>query len=324
MIVETRKLVKKFGSLTAVDHIDLSINEGEIFGLLGPNGAGKTTTISMLSTLKSPTSGKASVAGFDVVKQQDDVRKSIGLVFQDTALDLELTAYENLDFHARLYSVKGKEKRIRSVLELVELWDKRDTFVKNYSGGMKRRLEIARGLMHSPKMLFLDEPTLGLDPQTRRHIWQYIQKMSKENNVSVLLTTHYMEEADYLCDRVAIIDHGRIIAVDKPSSLKSRLGETVLLFEVSDPEAFCKLAKKAKCAKKGLIADGTVQITSGDGEKLIPKLVSLAEKSGIQVKSVSMRSPTLEDVFMQLTGRTIREESGGNGFKERFRARMRR
>ena len=323
MIIETHKLTKKFGSLTAVDGIDLEVKEGEIFGLLGPNGAGKTTTISMLATMQSPTSGKAKVAGFDVVSQQDAVRNSIGVVFQDQTLDTELTGWENLDIHSRLYSVPNKAARIEEVLRLVTLWDKRNEFVKNYSGGMKRRLEIARGLIHEPKMLFLDEPTIGLDPQTRRGIWDYIQKMNRRDKVTVLLTTHYMDEADYLCDRVAIIDNGRIIALDTPGRLKSRLGHNTLEFTVSDPKAFCRLASGAKCKRAKSVIGNHVQITADDGSKLIPRLLSLAEKAGIRVESVSMRSSTLEDVFIQLTGRTIREEQASSKDKWAFGRRMR-
>ena len=321
MIIETHKLTKRYGKLVAVDGINLAVKKGEIFGLLGPNGAGKTTTISMLATMIDPTAGKASIAGFDVKERQDEVRSIIGMVFQDPTLDTELTAYENLDFHARLYSVPNAGARIREVMEVVELWDRRNDLVKNYSGGMKRRLEIARGLLHWPKVLFLDEPTLGLDPQTRRHIWSYIRKMNQEHGVTILLTTHYMEEADELCDRVAIIDHGRIIAIETPEKLKSRLGETSLLFEVSDPEAFCRLAGRAKCGKHKRV-DGSVQVTASNGDKLIPKLVSLAEKSHIKVLGVSMRSSTLEDVFISLTGRTIREEQAGSKDRWAFGRRM--
>ncbi len=219
----TKNLTKRFNSLKAVDSVSLEIEEGELFGLLGPNGAGKTTFISMLATMRRPSSGSAQLCGYDVVKSQDDVRKCIGIVFQDPSLDDELYGTENLDMHARLYHMKSGErkKRTKEVLRLMGLTSKARMQVKTYSGGMKRRLEIARGLMHKPRVLFLDEPTLGLDPQTRRNIWNFIKKLKKEG-VTIILTTHYMEEADYLCDRVAIIDHGKIIALDTPKRLKKK------------------------------------------------------------------------------------------------------
>ncbi|VVB67087.1 putative ABC transporter ATP-binding protein [Candidatus Norongarragalina meridionalis] len=226
--IETEKLTKKYGELTAVDGLDLRIKRGEIFGLLGPNGAGKTTLISMLCTMLEPTSGKARVNGFDVETQASEVRKSIGIVFQDPSLDDELTAWENLDIHGELYGMRGgaKQKAIENALQIVELYDKKDELVKHYSGGMKRRLEIARGLMHAPAVLFLDEPTIGLDPQTRRHIWDSVRKMNREKGVTVILTTHYIDEADVLCGRVGIVDHGKIVACDAPSKLKTK-GESL-------------------------------------------------------------------------------------------------
>ena len=220
-IISTENLTKTFDGFTAVDHIKFSVKEGEIFGFLGPNGAGKTTTIKMLTTLLYPTEGSASIVGFDILKQRAKVRENIGIVFQEPALDPVLTGRENLDFHARMYglSPEKRKKRIIDVLTLVELLDKKDVLVKTYSGGMKRRLEIARGLMHSPKVLFLDEPTLGLDAQTRRAIWDYIKRLNKDENTTIFLTTHYMDEADYLCDHIGIIDHGKIIASGDPKTL---------------------------------------------------------------------------------------------------------
>ncbi|MCX5748754.1 MAG: ATP-binding cassette domain-containing protein [Candidatus Saganbacteria bacterium] len=222
-----RDLFKAFGKTIAVDHISFDVSCGQCFGLLGPNGAGKTTTINMLVTLLKPTSGSASVAGFDVIKNKNDVRKSIGIVFQEPALDSKLTGKENLEFHAMMYGIGPKERnaKIKDLLDLVELTEKQDVLVSNYSGGMKRRLEIARGLIQKPKVLFLDEPTLGLDSQTRRLIWEYIKKLNKEKGVTIILTTHYMEEADYLCDRIAIIDHGKIVAIDTPDELKKLTGK---------------------------------------------------------------------------------------------------
>ena len=228
--IKVENLTKKFGAFTAVDNISFTVKKGELFGLLGPNGAGKTTTINMLCTLLKSTAGKGIVAGFNISQDKDKVRKSIGIVFQEPALDSTLTGKENLEFHAMMYGMKKNERinRIKKVMELVELTDKANVLVQNYSGGMKRRLEIARGLIHQPKVLFLDEPTLGLDAQTRRHIWEYIKKLNKETNVSIILTTHYMEEADYLCERVAIIDFGKIVAIDSPKKLKDVLGGDVI------------------------------------------------------------------------------------------------
>ncbi|OGB86763.1 multidrug ABC transporter ATP-binding protein [candidate division WOR-1 bacterium RIFCSPLOWO2_02_FULL_46_20] len=220
--IEVTNLVKYFKNTKAIDDISFSVGAGECFSLLGPNGAGKTTTLNILSTLLKPTAGKALVAGFDVAKQKNEVRQSIGIVFQEPALDSKLTGKENLEFHAMMYGIKPsiRDERIKSLLQLVELTEKAETLVQNYSGGMKRRLEIARGLIHRPKVLFLDEPTLGLDSQTRRLIWDYIKKLNKENDVTIILTTHYMEEADFLCDRIAIIDRGKIVVNDSPANLK--------------------------------------------------------------------------------------------------------
>jgi len=228
-IVEVKNLTKEFKGLIAVDHISFEVREGEIFGFLGPNGAGKSTTINMLSTLLKPSEGEATINRFNILSQRDEVRKSIGLVFQDSSLDERLTAEENLRFHAKLYSVPKEEyrKRAEEVLRLVELWERRKNIVKTFSGGMKRRLEIARGLIHYPKLLFLDEPTLGLDPQTRAHLWDYILKLKKERAMTIFMTTHYLNEAEY-CDRVAIIDKGKIITLDSPANLKKQLQKTTL------------------------------------------------------------------------------------------------
>ncbi|MDP2935962.1 MAG: ATP-binding cassette domain-containing protein, partial [Dehalococcoidia bacterium] len=221
-IIETQDLVKRFGDLTAVNGVSLSVAPGEVFGFLGPNGAGKTTTINMLCTLVRPTSGKAWINGYEVTANQKQVRRSIGLTFQDPSLDVQLTGAENMEFHAAIYDVPRLDSRVRieQLLRMVELWDRRGDLVRNYSGGMRRRLEIARGLLHHPRVLFLDEPTLGLDPQTREHIWSYIMNLRKEEGVTIFLTTHYMDEAEH-CDRIAIIDHGRIVALDTPSNLKA-------------------------------------------------------------------------------------------------------
>jgi len=263
-IIEVHKLSKKFNRFTAVDKVSFNVAEGEIFGFLGPNGAGKTTTINMLTTLLTPTSGKAFINGYNIVRKKEKVRESLGIVFQDPTLDLELTAYENLHFHGILYRVPKKIliKKIKEVLALVDLWEKRNLIVKTFSGGMKRRLEIARGLVHYPKILFLDEPTLGLDPQTRNHIWDYIIKLQKKEKITIFLTTHYLAETE-LCDRIAIIDNGKIKEIGKPSRLKKKYkkdtveeiflhvtGNMIRDKKVSDQDLFKEgLAKRAKRGK---------------------------------------------------------------------------
>lgn len=321
-IISARKLEKKFGKFTAVDKISFSVKTGELFGLLGPNGAGKTTTINMLSTLLKPTSGNCRLAGFDVSKSKAKVRENIGIVFQEPALDGRLTGKENLEFHAMIYGLgkKEREEKIIEVLGLVELSDKSDVLVDNYSGGMKRRLEIARGLIHNPKVLFLDEPTLGLDAQTRRHIWDYIKRLNEEENVSMILTTHYMEEADELCHRVAIIDKGKIVAMGRPSKLKDALGGDLVSIDVDgDTEKLIKKLRamrcvgKIKCIKKASSSGNTINLALRQGEKKIPVIIDMAKKSGLRVESVSLRKPSLEDVFLHFTGRSIRDgESNEN------------
>ncbi|MEM5871438.1 MAG: ATP-binding cassette domain-containing protein [Candidatus Aenigmatarchaeota archaeon] len=317
--IKVENLTKKFNEFIAVDSITFNVHEGEIFGLLGPNGAGKTTTINMLSTLLNITSGYAEVAGFDVSKQKNEVRKSIGIVFQEPALDNKLTGRENLEFHAMMYGMESNElkKRVSEVLSIVELEEKADLLVEKYSGGMKRRLEIARGLVHRPKILFLDEPTLGLDAQTRRHIWEYIKNLNKKYGVTIILTTHYMEEADYLCDRVAIIDHGKIIAIDKPNKLKDILGGDVISLEIEgDTEKYKKYLSSLKWIKSIKIQEKRIHLTTSKGEEKIPRLVCSAPKFGINIKSVTLHKPSLEDVFIYFTGRNIREEANGNSFRK--------
>ena len=304
-------LVKRFGAFTAVDKISFNVGEGEIFGLLGPNGAGKTTTISVLSTIISLTSGSASVQGKNVLREKDAVRKAIGIVFQDPSLDDELTGRENLDLHARLYGVKGREKResISRVLKLVELEDKANNAVKTYSGGMKRRLEIARGFIHNPRVLFLDEPTLGLDPQTRRKIWNYILHLNQKEKLTIILTTHYMEEADELCDRIAIIDHGRIIKMGTSESLKDSFGGDIIRVGCQEPERLAKLLKGNKGIMSVKRLDNSIEITTKNGSETIPKIIGIAGRAGIVVDSTTLKRPTLEDVFISLTGKEIRAES---------------
>ncbi len=324
--IRVENLTKEFDGNTAVDHITFSVEQGELFGLLGPNGAGKTTTINMLSTLLMPSSGHAEVAGHEVTKKRDDVRKSIGIVFQETALDGKLTGRENLEFHAMMYGMQKEErqKRIKEVLELVELTDRAEHLVETYSGGMKRRLEIARGLIHRPKVLFLDEPTLGLDTQTRRHIWEYIKKLNKENNVTIILTTHYMEEADYLCNRIAIIDYGKIVAMDTPAKLKNILGGDVVSIEVEHPEKAIEHLKGISWVKKIKRHNGNVDINVDEGEKKIPMILQIEDKDKCcKIKSVSLRKPTLEDVFLHFTGETIRERESSITERSRDFVRMR-
>lgn len=273
--IRVNNLTKSFDDFVAVDGISFTIESGEIFGLLGPNGAGKTTTISMLSTMLTPTSGTATVNGHDIVTDEDGVRKSIGIVFQDQSLDEELTAYENMDFHGRLYRIPPGEvrrKRIDELLTLVGLEDRKDDLVKTYSGGMRRRLEIARGgLLHEPKVLFLDEPTLGLDPQTRNHLWEYIEQLNNEKGITIILTTHYMEEADRLCDRVAIIDHGTIVALDTAENLKSSIGgDVVTIASPNPPDAVINLLAAPPWVSGIEEHDGSVTVRLQDADRHIP------------------------------------------------------
>jgi ABC-2 type transport system ATP-binding protein len=299
-------LTKKYDKLVAVNKISLSIRKGEIFGLLGPNGAGKTTTLMMLSTLLKPTSGKASVNGFEVQANPAKVRESIGMVFQDPSSDEMLTGYENLKLHALMYDVPMKEinRKINDVLTLVDLKERKNDIVKKYSGGMRRRMEIARGLLHQPEILFLDEPTLGLDPQTRERIWGYIETLAKKMKMTIILTTHYMEEAEKLCDRIAIIDHGKIITLDSPENLKRALkGDTVC---IKGQNLFLDQLKKLPFVKKIGKSDGFVQLTVENSAKNLQKLLQVAG----EVDYVEVHSPDLNDVFLHYTGREIREEEG--------------
>jgi ABC-2 type transport system ATP-binding protein len=323
-IIETFNLTKEFNGLKAVNNVSLKIEEGEIFGLLGPNGAGKTTFISMLCTLLKPTSGTAKVNGFDIVKEQSQVRKSIGVVFQEPSLDNRLTGRENLEMHAGLYGVPKSErkKRIEEVLELVALSDRADELVKTYSGGMKRRLEIARGLIHYPKVLFLDEPTLGLDPQTREHIWDYIKKLAQREHITILLTTHYMEEADALCNRVAIMDYGEIKVLDTPEALKNSLEGDVVTLEVDKHESIADKVKSLEEVKKVQTVDSRIFITVKNAETFVPKILDFVKSNGAIVKAISIRKPSLGDVFLHYTGREIREEKTEKSGMERFRRRV--
>ncbi|MFC2068687.1 ATP-binding cassette domain-containing protein [Chloroflexota bacterium] len=320
-IVEVQELSKNFGHLVAVDKVSFRVAEGEIFGFLGPNGAGKTTTINMLCTLLMPTGGRATICGYDVMKQRSEVRRCIGLVFQEPTLDEYLTAEQNLRFHAYAYNISRsiREKRISELLELVGLSDRRKNKVRTFSGGMKRRLEVARGLLHSPSVLFLDEPTLGLDPQTRRHIWDYIHILRKQSNLTIFLTTHYMDEAEN-CDRISIIDNGSIIALDTPDKLKDALGGDVVTLTAEDNDA-AVIELKEKYQLSPVIQNGTIILSIPHGEKFLPKLVGNFRSP---LLSIGVHRPTLEDVFLNLTGRAIREEEGGAKEQMKMIAMMRR
>ncbi len=319
IIVEN--LVKKFGSLAAVNDISFTVAPGEIFGFLGPNGAGKTTTINILCTLLKPTSGHAMINGFDVVRHQSQVRQSIGLVFQDPSLDEHLSGVQNLLFHALVYHVPAsiRRQRIEQVLRMTELWDKRNNEVRIYSGGMKRRLELARGLLHFPKVLFLDEPTLGLDPQTRNHIWEYILQMRKQEGTTIFLTTHYMEEAEN-ADRIAIIDHGKIVAIDSPTGLKEMVSKDIVsLNTVDDKKAAGEIRLRYQIEAR---QDGQgLSFEVPGGEEFLPAFL---KEFSTRITSVSLRHPSLEDVFLKLTGREIREEGGADFFKTMVRQHGRR
>ena len=318
--IEVKGLMRKFGDLTAVDEVSFEVEQGEIFGFLGPNGAGKTTTINMLCTLLRPTAGSATVAGFDLARQPHQVRQSIGLVFQDPSLDDRLTGAENLLFHAVLYDVPSdaRARRMERVLKMVDLWDRRKDRVDVYSGGMKRRLEIARGLMHYPKVLFLDEPTLGLDPQTRRHLWDYILELREREGITVFLTTHYMDEAEH-ADRIAIIDYGKIVALDTPEALKGMVGSDVITVTTTDNGAAApEIAERFNVEVRVGVNGGSLSFEVDHGAQFIPTFVAQAP---MPIQSISLRRPTLDDVFLKLTGRQIREQELDS--KDRLRERMR-
>lgn len=308
-IVEVEGLSRKFGQLVAVDKVSFQVARGEIFGFLGPNGAGKTTTINMLCTLLTPGEGKATLCGYDARKQRSEVRHCIGLVFQEPTLDEYLTAEQNLRFHAYAYQIPReiREARITELLELVELSDRRKSKVRTFSGGMKRRLEIARGLLHSPQVLFLDEPTLGLDPQTRRHIWDHILTLRQQHNLTIFLTTHYMDEAEN-CDRIAIIDHGHIIALDTPDKLKDALGGDVITLKAQDNDAAAAELKEYYSLSP-VIENGNITFSIPQGEKFLPKLIGSFKSP---LLSIGVRRPTLDDVFIKLTGRAIRDEGASS------------
>ncbi len=313
-------LTKTYGEVRAVRGIEFEVAAGEVFGFLGPNGAGKSTTINMLCTLTKPSAGSARVAGHDVVSERDDVRRHIGLVFQDPTLDGYLTARQNLELHAELYGVQSElvEPRMRQVMEMVGLWERRNGVVGTFSGGMRRRLEIARGLMHAPRVLFLDEPTIGLDPQTRRSIWSYIQQLQEREEITIFMTTHYMDEAEW-CERIAIMDHGEIVALDTPAALKAAVGTDRVTISTDDNEAAIT-ALQDRFGLDAQVSEGAVVFGVTAGEAFVPRLFAELE---LPIRSVAVSRPTLDDVFMSYTGTTIRdaEEDAGRA-RNRIAAQM--
>ena len=311
--IEISELVKKFGTTTALDGVSFNINEGEFFGLLGPNGAGKTTLIRILTTLIKPTEGQAKVMGVDVEEMSAEVRKVIGVIPQAMTTDLDLTGYENMDIYARFYSIPKRERkeRIEQLLEMVELKERAGELVAAYSGGMRRRLEIARGLIHKPSILILDEPTIGLDPQSRHVVWELLQKFRNEDSLTILMTTHYMDEAEILCSRLAIIDYGKIVAMDTIDALKKQLPQkdvVELSFSGVDSNKAVEETKKISFVHTAVTSDGTMRVSVDNGAQSIPMLIDLLKKIGAKVSSVTLKQQTLEDVFIHFTGRPIREE----------------
>jgi ABC-2 type transport system ATP-binding protein len=317
--VSVNGLVKRYGEIEAVRGIDFEVARSETFGFLGPNGAGKSTTINMLCTLVRPSAGSAMVAGHDVARERDAVRRNIGLVFQDTTLDGYLSAEQNLRLHAELYAMPRHmvAERIRQVLEMVELWERRSHLVNTFSGGMKRRLEIARGLLHSPRVLFLDEPTIGLDPQTRSSIWGYITRLKREEDITIFLTTHYMDEAEY-CDRIAIIDQGRIVVLDTPAALKESVGKDRVQIHTDDDRATIDALQEC-FGIEAQMAEGAVTFGVPGGEEFVPRLFA---ELGRSISSVSVARPSLDDVFMSYTGSTIRDAEASSTDRMRNVARM--
>ncbi len=314
LAIEVDGLTKRFGTFVAVDHVHFTVEEGEIFGLLGPNGAGKTTLIRMLTTLTPPTEGSARVAGHDVRRDADGVRNSIGVIPQALTSDPELTAEENLLIHAKLYGVPAnrRTKLIRDLLEAVDLTRFAKALVGTFSGGMRRRLEIARGLVHSPKILFLDEPTTGLDPVSRTNVWEMIDKLQESSHLTILLTTHYMDEADKLCDRIAIVDHGKLAALDTPTQLKDSIpGNDVVEAEFAhEPPHWQETLKALPKVVSVTERDGVTHISSHSGPDTVGALMEAARKAGVTVKRVTVQGTTLEDVFLHYTGRQLRDEVG--------------
>jgi ABC-2 type transport system ATP-binding protein len=308
--IEVDGLTKTYGEIEAVRGVSFTVARGEVFGFLGPNGAGKSTTINMLCTLARPTAGSARVSGFDVAGERDDVRRHIGLVFQDQTLDGYLTAKQNLQLHAELYGIDPGvvPGRMRQMLEMVDLWDRRDQPVMTFSGGMRRRLEIARGLMHSPRVLFLDEPTIGLDPQTRSSIWRYIRALKEAEGTTIFMTTHYMDEAEF-CDRIAIIDRGEVVVLDTPAALKASVGADRVTLGTADDEA-ALTSLQERFGIEATMAEGAVTFHVESGEAFVPRLFAELD---VAITSVAVSRPTLDDVFMRYTGSTIRDAETGGG-----------
>ncbi|MFQ5497191.1 MAG: ATP-binding cassette domain-containing protein [Nitrosopumilus sp.] len=326
--IETKSLTKSFGDVIAVDDISFSVESGEIFGFLGPNGAGKSTTMMILTTLLKPTSGQALISGFDVTVDAKKVRENIGYVQQETTVDEYLTGRENLLLQAKLNHIPKNEinQRIDDVLELIELSDKQNEPVVTYSGGMRKRLDIAGGLLHRPKVLFLDEPTVGLDIQTRRKIWKYLKKIHNEFEMTIFLTTHYMEEADQLCDRVGIIDGGKIQVIDSPENMKTAMGNEVISLEIEDMEnydSFLSELKKIEFIDK-IAEDGSnLTLFASNGTEVIPKIFQISSELKIKITSIALTQPTLDDVFISYTGHEIKDDDSGFN-RKREHAKMKR
>jgi len=316
--IETHGLVKRFGDITAVSGVDLAVRHGELFGMLGPNGAGKTTLVRMLTGILPITSGEASVAGVDVRRDPGGVRRAIGVVSQALTSDIELTGYENMDIYARFFDMSRDQRkpRIAELLRKVGLWDRRKSLVRTYSGGMRRRLEIARGLVHKPNVLFLDEPTIGLDPQSRRVIWDLLLELRKGDELTVSLTTHYLDEAEALCDRVAIVDQGKIVALGTPQELKSRVpgSDTVELSLASplDDAQLGELETLASVRNVDRTSEG-LRVRTDNGAALLPRLIEVLRRDGLEVTAANLQRISLEDVFIHFTGRSLREEGASKG-----------
>jgi len=327
--IEIDSLSKKFGNVLAVDDISLKVKEGEIFGFLGPNGAGKSTTMMILTTLLKPTIGSALVAGYDVVSQAKQVRQNIGYVQQEISVDEYLTGRENLILQAKLNHIPKNlvDKRIDEILDLIELSEKQNMSVNTYSGGMRKRLDIAGGLLHRPKVLFLDEPTVGLDIQTRRKIWEYIKKIHDEFEMTIFLSTHYMEEADKLCDRIGIIDYGKIQVIDDPQTMKNALGNEVITFTINHNEEkksnLIAKIKEIEFVKEISTNQNGITVFSSKGTEVIPLIFQLSSNMEIKINSISLTQPTLDDVFISYTGRDLRDDTD-NFNKRREHAKMKR